>query len=554
MAPSNTPVAKAAVLGGCFALALLLLGGEVLPFSAVHVDDLGSDYGLLTWDLWAQTEAARDGRSLYHTDLLFHPIGADLATHTYGPGFLPVGLATRTLLGGDPRYPLYAHRICILLCFALGTWLAQQAFRTVGADGLPAFAAAVGWAFAACWAPVVANQTLASACVLVPAVTLALAALVRRPSPRRAAAAAAAIAGSVYFSEYYSAFIAVAVLVAGLAAAAWTDTRRALLRLVASLRARGVALAVLTALLVASPFLAAWSRTEGRPPGQRQIYAGGANLASFVCPDPSITPAYASPLVTRLHERITRGAGPFLGLPTLAFAALGLRRCERRLRRVLCVLALAFLALSLGPTLRIFDARFALPMPYAVLMKVPPFGTARAPERLAALGIWPLLCFASLGLTASAAALRRRRGRLAGAAAALLALAWWAVEGHRPAAPAVSFTPSSALEHLPPGNVANLPLSIMDGGAMFLQVFHARPILTGYVSRVSTPQYEHVRRLQELLDGNPDSFVAEARRLGVGTVILEPGTPPEAAAALARSRLNVIDLRDGLLGASVPQR
>ncbi len=33
---------------------------------------------------------------------------------------------------------------------------------------------------------------------------------------------------------------------------------------------------------------------------------------------------------------------------------------------------------------------------------------------------------------------------------------------------------------------------------MFLQVFHARPILTDYVSRVSTPQYEHVRRLQLL--------------------------------------------------------
>ena len=66
---------------------LVLLNTEVLPLDAVRQADLASDYGLLTWNLWATTEAVRHGESPYETRLLFHPLGSNLAAHTLGPGF-----------------------------------------------------------------------------------------------------------------------------------------------------------------------------------------------------------------------------------------------------------------------------------------------------------------------------------------------------------------------------------------------------------------------------------------------------------------------------------
>ena len=107
----------------------------------------------------------------------------------------------------------------------------------------------------------------------------------------------------------------------------------------------------------------------------------------------------------------------------------------------------------------------------------------------------------------------------------------------------VRFAPPPQLLRLPGGAVADVPLTITDGLAMFLQVFHGRPIVTGYVSRASPRQFEHVLRLQKLLDEDPGGFALEMRRLGVGAVLLHPGTSDETSAALRGTGLYVLDLR-----------
>ncbi len=219
---------------------------------------------------------------------------------------------------------------------------------------------------------------------------------------------------------------------------------------------------------------------------------------------------------------------------------------------MLLVLVFVFLLLSLGPTLRVFGERSSLPMPYAALMHVPPFDMARAPQRVAVLGIWGLVSLASLGLSAVARTLARRSGAIVASTATLLALAWWCAEGRHPSAASAAFHPPPVLQRLPTGGVASLPLSIMDGGAMFLQMFHERPIVTGYVSRISERQYEHVERLQNLLARDPAPFAAEAHRIGVRTLILQPGLPDEAAAGFVDRGLHVIDLRGGLIGEPAP--
>jgi len=527
-------------------LALVLLRTEVLPLGAVRAGGVAKDYGLLTWNFWAVTESALRGENPYETNLVFHPLGSNLAAHTLGPGFLPIGLAAKFARGGASDYPLFARRASILVCFALGMFLAHYALRALGSGALPATAAAVGWGFAACWHPSLLNQTLASACFLIPAVTLAGLRLLDGPSTTRAVTLAVLVSSSVYFSEYYSAFIALAVAVLLVSALALRDTREELLARGSAVGPRGLALAAVVGVLVALPFLVNWMGSEGRPPKQRQLRAGAANLAGFVLPSPASTPLYAGETTSRVYARVTRGRGVFVGIPTALLAAVGIATAPTQRRRLLLLLAIIYFALSLGPVLRVLGTNTGLPLPYELLRHIPPFQMARAPHRLAAIGIWALVCLAALGLTAVANRLARRVHPVAGAAVSVLALAWWLGEGYRPTERPVVFTPPGELSRLSPGAVANLPLHHTDGLAMFLQVFHGRPIVTGYVSRASERQLAHVRRLQRLLDSDPRAFARELRNLGVETLILGPGTPRATAELLADSGLFTLDLRDGI--------
>lgn len=524
---------------------VVLLNTEVVPLGAVRAEDLASDYGLLTWNFWEVTESLTRGQNPYRTTLLYHPLGSNLATHTLGPGFFPVGLVAKAWWGG-PDYPLYAHRGAILLCFSAGMLLAHFALRALGAGPLPALAAATGWAFAAFWRPIVANPTLASACMLLPATTLVVVRLVKAPSAGRAVALAVLVAGSVYFSEYFSAFILLALGVVFTGALAAADSRKSLWTVVSRLAPRGVGLAAAAGVLAAGPFLTSWAGSEGRPPKERQLAAGGANLGGFLLPDPNLTPLYRSETASSWHARVKRGRGPFLGFPTVVLAVVGAFVSRGPSRRLLLALAAAFFILSLGPVLKVLGTNTGVPLPYAVLSRAPPFDMARDPQRLAAFGIWAALCLAALGLTGVSQALARRRGPEAGLVVGAVALAWWAAEGYCPGLRPVVFTPPVQLRSLPPGAVANLPLTITDGLAMFLQVFHGRPILTGYVSRASPRQFAHVSRLQELMETDPRAFAAAMRSLGVGTLILQPGTPDSITAVLLGSGIRVLDLREGL--------
>jgi hypothetical protein len=528
---------------GCLAVTLFLLQTHLFPLGGVPAAGPGSDHGLLTWNFWWLTESVLHARNPYQTSLLFHPLGSSLAAHTLAPGLAPIGLVAKAAVAGDPLYPLYALRLSMGVCFFLGMLLACEAFRALGATGLPAFAAATGWAFAAVWRPFVGNPTLASACFIVPAVTLGIASLVEAPSVRRAAILGVLVGAPVYFSEYFGGFLPLVLLVAALCALLGASTRPGLVATARALGARGVVMAAVGCVLVVLPFAVEWARTEGRPPAERQIEAGGANLAGFVIPYPGMTPFYRSPAIARLYARVSRGRGPFLGAPTLLLAALGAFTRGRRLRVVLLGTALVFVVLSLGPTLKAFGSRTTVSLPYALLQHMPPFQMARDPQRLAVFAVWPLAILAAVGLTGLVESIASRARPGLGTVVGVAALVWWIAEGYWPQPRPVPYAPPPALADLPAGAVANVPLTIRDGYAMFLQVFHGRPIVTGYVSRPSPEQYARVEGLQKLLDADPAVFAAELQALGVGTVVLEPGAPDGLGETIAGYGLTVVDLR-----------
>jgi hypothetical protein len=103
------------------------------------------------------------------------------------------------------------------------------------------------------------------------------------------------------------------------------------------------------------------------------------------------------------------------------------------------------------------------PMPYALLMKVPPFDMGRTPVRCVLLAVFALAFPAAAGLAWAREATRARFGAGAARAAVLLFLAWTLAEVYSPAPVTETYRPPAALARLVPGPVVNIPLSVFDG-------------------------------------------------------------------------------------------
>jgi len=315
-----------------------------------------------------------------------------------------------------------------------------------------------------------------------------------------------------------------------------------------------MAAGALAFVLTLAPFAASWAADGGKAPKSRQASNWSANAAGFFIPDPAQTPLYGA-FFARPAAWVSKGVGgheTFLGFPLLLFAGVGLIRHRRGAGAVLASLAAVFLGLSLGPTLKIGSTNTDWAMPYAALMRVPPFEMGRTPVRCVLLALFCMMPLAAFGLTDVAGALRRRFGPAAASGLGVLVLVWAAAEVYVPAPVGRPYLPPGRLEHLAPGPVLNVPLSVFDAYAVFLQTLHGQPIGTCFVSRRTPAQVEHVRGLDRLLESDPDAFVRRARQMGFRTVILGPGTPPSLATRLSAVPLQVVDLRGEAIGWNVP--
>jgi hypothetical protein len=207
-------------------------------------------------------------------------------------------------------------------------------------------------------------------------------------------------------------------------------------------------------------------------------------------------------------------------------------------------LAIVFLALSLGPALKVGGLSTRVPLPYALLMRVPPFDVGRTPVRCVLLAVFALSVLGAGSLNWLMEKVRSRAGSALAQALGVLVTVWTLAEAWAPVPPVPEYTPPPALAHLVPGPVVNVPLSVFDGYAVFLQTFHGHEIATGFVSRRSPEQVEHVRTLDRLLEEDPVGFLRRVESLGIRNVILGPGTPANIAEDLIRGPVNVVDTRD----------
>lgn len=531
---SRTEIGIALVLA--VPLSLFFIWTQVFPLDGIPV--MGTDYGQLVWNMWSVERSISAGQSPLYSDIVFHPIGTSLAAHVLTPAFFPVTMLVKAVRGAeDLLYPMIAYKVAIGLCYVAIAFSIYAFLRRIGGGATSALAVTIAYAFSPfnqLHAPHLNHLAVAA---LLPLAGWCLVSLWERPRLGPALVLAFLFGGGPYFGEAV-AFAWVAFLALGALLLARASTRSDLamrLRAMGGLRVAG---ALGLAALLVSPFALAWLQGGAQPMNVRQAGFWSANLAAFLVPDPAVQPWLS--FMAPLHSQIGKGVAgheAFLGFVLTGAALIGLYRIHDFWTRVCGAFALGFLILSLGPTLKIFATETGVPLPYSLLMSVPPFSMGRTPVRCVLFALFFLTVPAVRALSAIEASGRRGRAMVA-----VLVLAA-GIEMWSPRPLAKPFVSPLDLQRLVPGYVCNIPLTTLDGFAVLLQTQHRRKIVTGLVSRRSPALADHINGLGDLLDHHPEEFARTLLSWGVTNVILEPGAPDGLETRLPPLGLNVIDLR-----------
>lgn len=517
-------------------LALLFTWTQVFPLDGIPV--LGTDYGQLVWNMWSVDQAISSGRSPLHTDLVFHPLGTSLAAHVLTPAFFPMTALVKAMRGSeDLLYPIIAYKASIALCYTVIVFGAYGFLRRIGAARISALVVTIAYAFSPfnqLHAPHLNHLAVAA---ILPLVGWCLVSLWDRPRLWPVLLVAVLLGGGPYFGELV-AFAWVTFLALGAVLLARRATRSEVTTRLSALGARRIGAALALAVLLVFPFAAAWVQGGAQPMNARQAGFWSANLAAFVVPDPTVQPWLS--FMAPLHRQIGKGVAgheAFLGYVLSGAALLGLTHFRDFWTRLSGLFAFGFLLLSLGPTLKVFGADLGVPMPYSLLMSVPPFSMGRTPVRCVLFALF----FLTIPATRFLSHVERRGGRGRLIAASMVGLAGLEMWSPRPLAP--RFVSPLDLKQLVPGYVCNIPLTTLDGFAVLLQTQHRRKMVTGLVSRRSQAVADHINGLGDLLDHQPEKFAHTLLSWGVTNVILEPGAPDGLETLLPPLGLNVIDLR-----------
>src|SRR5205814_8577732 len=155
-------------------------------------------------------------------------------------------------------------------------------------------------------------------------------------------------------------------------------------------------------------------------------------------PLPQDAPLYGN-LFSLVTPSVVPGFGePFIGFPILFLAVVALAKAKRILVRVSVLISVFFFILSLGPVLKILRVETHVPLPYALLMHIPPFDSGRTPVRFVVVGMFFLMIVAAGGLTWLQVKLDSSKSRW-GVLALSLILAWTIAEKYSPIPRAQSF-------------------------------------------------------------------------------------------------------------------
>jgi hypothetical protein len=288
-------------------------------------------------------------------------------------------------------------------------------------------------------------------------------------------------------------------------------------------------LAIIVCIALLSPLIAgvAMRYLDDRLPETEMHWrssAPGVDALAYLVPNPMHI-WFGS--TTRSWLSIDAGFPEFVASFSLvAFAVIAIAAAMRALPSIWIAFSALFVALSTGPFIQVAGVNTFVPGPWALLRYLPVVGMARSPSRftvLAVLGLSMLFAFALEAL--------RRRVRPAVLAAIALALVVELIPAPRvlysAEVPEVYKLITATSDET--GHVLELPTGVRDGtssigrfnpASQYFQTRHHRPMVGGYVSRVSRWRMRENRRSPVL------SAIFE---------LSEGRTPPAELAAQARS-------------------
>jgi hypothetical protein len=299
----------------------------------------------------------------------------------------------------------------------------------------------------------------------------------------------------------------------------------------------------------------------------------GVDLAALVLPNPNhpLAPnAIPAWLTSRPNGYLENAASiPFVALLMMALAW---RRgwCPPRLWMVI---AGAFGLLSLGPFIHVGGANTYVPGPWALLRYVPIVGLTRSPARFTVILMLAIAALFALALRWATTEYPNRRRAIIALVALFLGIELLPAPRLLYAAAIPRFYARIAADPRPDVRVLELPFGVRDGTrsvgnftarSQFFQTFHRKPLIGGYLSRVSRRRVDEIRRVRTLdalmtlsegrtlppgvveeLETRAASFVERAQ---VGYVVIDRtrASPELVRFALRAFRLELLDRYDSL--------
>lgn len=266
---------------------------------------------------------------------------------------------------------------------------------------------------------------------------------------------------------------------------------------------------------------------EGRYPGSLLFWRSsppGVDLAAFLLPNPNHpwAPEGIRLWLNALRNGYLENAAS-ISLVALAVLAIAWTRGWRP-PRVWTAIAGAFMLLALGPFVHVAGANTYVPGPWALARYLPIVGLARSPGRFVVILMLAIAALFAIALAWLTAPYPQRRRMVLTIVGTLLAFELLPVPRPIYDATVPSLYARVAADPRPDVRVLELPFGVRDGTrsvgnftgrSQFFQTFHHKPLLGGYLSRVSRRRVEETRRYPML-----DAFISlsEGRTISEDTM------------------------------------